>query len=402
MDATTALTRVRRRVADTDKLQIDDATAIDLLNEALHEISTRSESIVYGMYHPCVTGEGQYGLADEFLAVKFCEFNNSGDKYFLTASGVKRNTYLINNEIGSLPLYYTVAGQSSLEKVVAPVTRVVNSLSFNISNQPSNIKVGDIVINTSNADASATITALDTEITVDKWEGQDDVIEKGDTIAVTSADGNTNRGSVTIVKVEQHGGIEVNSYLSGLAVGDKLTVAARKLSTTLRGWTTSSSEAGKPYLYTEEWGGVQFNDLIRILSPDRANKTLLISPAPSFTDKPGDESIFVFGAYRHREITQSHITNRNDELELDDELLPAFYNLLAMKFSEIINSVEDPMTDKYESGYHTKYSEVIGGITDKIREYQTMWASGALTPVKQTLAGITDPVGHPYNKVTIV
>lgn len=402
MNASTILTRARRRVGDSDKRQIDDPLALELLNESLEELSIRSESIVYGQYRPCIADEGQYGLPDTFLSVKFCEFNNRGDRYFLLPDTIKKNTYLINNEIGSQPLYYTVSGQSAHEKVVAPVTAIISSTGFAVANLPDSVAAGDQIVNIDNADASATITSINSgDIFVDRWRGQDDNIQVGDELTVLSADRQTERGTVNVEALHPLGGVEVDQYLSGLTEGDIVRQAERRISATLRGWTTEDSEAEEPFLYVSDWGGVQIGDVVRIVSAYRANKTLVISPPPTFSDNVGDESIFIFGAFQHRTITQSEIDTNNDRLEIDLELISALTNLVCMKFSEVINSIEDTVTERYEIAYQTGYHRVIGGITRKIREYQSMWASGALTPVRQETAGIVDPIGHAYNLVTI-
>ena len=323
MNASTILTRARRRVGDSDGRQIDAPLALDLLNESLEELSIRSECIVYGHYHSCIEAQGKYGLPNNFLSVKFCEFNNRGDRYFLLPDTIKKNTYLINNEIGSQPLYYTVSGQSVIERVVAPVTAVHTLVSFEIANRPDSVKIGDRIINVTNANAITNITFLDDDIIfVDEWQGNADP-------------------------------------------------------------------------------GIALDNQIRIVSPHASNKTLVISPPPTFTDSAGDESIFIFGACQHRQITQTDIDANNDRLEIDHELISALTNLVCMKFSEVINSIEDGMTARYEVAFETEYHRVIGGITRKIREYQSMWASGALTPVRQETAGIVDPIGHAYNLVTI-
>lgn len=402
MNASTILTRARRRVGDRDKRQIDDPLALDLLNESLEELSIRSESIVYGQYRSCIADQGKYGLPDTFLSVKFCEFNNRGDKYFLLPDTIKKNQYLISNEIGSQPLYYTISGQSSQEKVVAPVTAVISATGFAVANLPDSVAAGDSVINTDNADASATITAVNSgDIFVDQWRGQDDNIQVGDELTVLSSDRATTRGTLEVESLHALGGIKVDQYLDGLVEGDIVRQADRRVSTTLKGWTTTESEAGEPFIYVGDWGGIQINDVVRIVSAYRANKTLVISPPPTFTDSIGDESIFIFGAFQHREVTQDDIDANNDRLEIDLELISALTNLLCMKFSEVINTIEDGMTERYEVAFETEYHRVIGGITRKIREYQSLWASGALTPVRQETAGIVDPIGHAYNLVTI-
>ena len=66
---------------------------------------------------------------------------------------------------------------------------------------------------------------------------------------------------------------------------------------------------------------VEVDDELRILAPHLAQHTILISPAPSWSDDAGEESLRLMAALRHYEVTAEHIEDERDILEIDDELL---------------------------------------------------------------------------------
>ena len=66
---------------------------------------------------------------------------------------------------------------------------------------------------------------------------------------------------------------------------------------------------------------VEVGDELRILAPDLAHHTILISPAPSWSDDVGEEALRLMAALRHYDVTAEHIEDGRDILEIDDELL---------------------------------------------------------------------------------
>ena len=66
---------------------------------------------------------------------------------------------------------------------------------------------------------------------------------------------------------------------------------------------------------------VEVGDALRLLAPHLAQHTILISPAPSWSDDRGEESLRLMVALRHYEVTAEHIADERDILEIDDELL---------------------------------------------------------------------------------
>ena len=176
--------RVRRNLSDEHSDYHDAVDVLDDLNQALDDLSIRSQSIVTGIYHPAIEGQGKYGLPDSFLHAHFVGFRNqSGHWYPLTETSIKTNTYFIENVVDSRngagtagqsydPYYYDISGRSAIEKVVAPISEVHTQLSFEIANLPDTVKIGDIVINVTNANATGTITFLDDSIIfINEWVG---------------------------------------------------------------------------------------------------------------------------------------------------------------------------------------------------------------------------------------
>ena len=64
---------------------------------------------------------------------------------------------------------------------------------------------------------------------------------------------------------------------------------------------------------------MQVGDEFRILSPEASRKNLVISPPPTTADEDGTESLFLYYARSHQEITQQLIDDENDRLEIDSE-----------------------------------------------------------------------------------
>ena len=86
-----------------------------------------------------------------------------------------------------------------------------------------------------------------------------------------------------------------------------------------------STEDGETTItYSSLRGGTrttfETDDDVRILSPEDAQKTLVIAPPPDFTDAAGAESIWIYLSRMHRQFKQIDLDRGNDQLELDIEL----------------------------------------------------------------------------------
>ena len=134
--------------------------------------------------------------------------------------------------------------------------------------------------------------------------------------------------STTVSVVESVGNVFVmeRGDIRGLEVGDQILNLTDDLS-------QSNILTIEPYddpefyrvSHTAFVGGedntVEVGDELRILAPDLAHHTILISPAPSWSDDVGEEALRLMAALRHYDVTAEHIEDGRDILEIDDELL---------------------------------------------------------------------------------
>ena len=155
-------------------------------------------------------------------------------------------------------------------------------------------------------------------------------------------------------------------------------------------------------------GGVrntfEVGDTVRILSPDHSTQTLNISPPPDFTSEPGEENIFVYHAHKHRVITQKHIDDENDGLEIDPNLEEAFLHRMCYYASVADKNVADATAEAFEGKYNYYYKRAMPRVREKIRQFRSLWFAGqAIAPVRDVkLIGYSDVVGHTGNSYRIL
>lgn len=321
--------RALRLNSDPHRDLTEEDESLDDLNQALHDISTLSESIVYGQYHRARNGESRYGLPENFLQVHFVGFRPLGGRFYpLNPTGIKKATVINQNQSTGVtpyfyPRYYDISGRSSREKLVAEVTTVHTEFSFEIGALPPEIKIGDPVINVSNAQAESNIAYIDDDIIfVDPWKGQ-----------------------------------------------------------------------ASP--------GITLGNQIRILSTDTALQTLVISPAPTFNDEIGDESIYIYCAVYHRQITGIDVAAENDILDIDPELESALIFLTAHYIAIAEHGVASAEAQLFEAKYEREFHKNMPSINSRIQEFKSLWFDDAYAPYRReiVLTGSTSQTENSQNMV---
>ena len=402
--------RAFRLTGDRNRDLNDDDEALDDLNESLRDLSTRSESIVYGQYYSAVKNQGRYGLDPQFLGVKFIGFKpQDGYFYPLTPGNVKDATVVNQNrQTGYSPYYdpctYDISGRSQEEKVVSRVITVNSQTAFTIANPPSSLKVGDRVFNVTNDNAQATISLLsDTGIEVDEWRGQAyPAISAGDTLRILSSDRATDRGTTTIELLYSPVNFRLASIPTGLTDGDIIINETRDgVETTLEGFVEADPDLPQDLrrAYVEPWGGIKAGDEIRILGLSRETQSLVIAPAPSFDDVPGTESIYVYAAYQHRKIESSHIQSGNDTLDIDVELENALVFMTAYYMAVAEHGIDSPMADRLEARYERSFHQNMPSVNNRIEEYRSMWFGGAYPRYQERLLNERSQTENSQNTV---
>lgn len=368
------------------------AEALDDLNEALRELSTRSESIVFGQYHAAQKDQGEYPLGTDFLQVKFVGFKAKDGKFYdLTRGSVKGGTIVNENrQRGYSPYYepatYDIGGRASTEKVISQVAIVHSQTYFTIANPPSTLKVGDRVINATNSNAQGTITVINsTGIEVDEWKGQTQPsIEVGDTLRILSSNRLTDRGTITVEKVLASTRLQVSALPTGLTAGD-VVIDTDKNDVETKLIASIDTTDDPLQIYLQPWGGIKVGDVIRIESPSRENHTLIISPPPAFTDTAGSESIYVHSAHSHRVITQSNMDIGNDTLDIDAELVSALTFLTASYMATAQHDVTAPEVSMFDAKYEREFHKNMPSVNSRIAEYKSIWFSNPYMHIQEKL-----------------
>ena len=137
---------------------------------------------------------------------------------------------------------------------------------------------------------------------------------------------------------------------------------------------------------------VEVGDVLRILAPHLAQHTILISPAPSWSDGAGEESLRLMAALRHYEVTAEHIEDERDVLEIDDELLESLkYRVCAYASnseSGLAGGRDFMLLSK------TEYYENIDLVRRRVETAISLWENQRVWRIR---ANITGGGGRPNN-----
>ena len=118
---------------------------------------------------------------------------------------------------------------------------------------------------------------------------------------------------------------------------------------------------------------MQPGDEFRILSRTQHRHAIAISPPPRITDKMGEESLYIYLARTHVNITQANIDNLNDEIELDTEFNTTLRYRVLWYASIEENGVDHPAVQAWDIKYETDYRSAFPKANRKIKEYLYTW-----------------------------
>ena len=118
---------------------------------------------------------------------------------------------------------------------------------------------------------------------------------------------------------------------------------------------------------------MQPGDEFRILSRTQHRHAIGISPPPRQTDKMGEESLYIYLARSHVDITQANIDAQNDEIELDTEFNTAIRYRTLWYASIEENGVDHPAAQAWDIKYETDYHSAFPKANRKLKEYLSTW-----------------------------
>ena len=219
--------------------------------------------------------------------------------------------------------------------------------------------------------------------------------------------GNASIEKVADVVSSQHATdneITIDTAYPSVLAGDRIFNLTDKLS---EGTVESVSVSGDvtTVTYSNLLGGTrsQFeaDESVRITSPEKSQKTLVIAPPPDFSDAAGEESIWIYLSRMHRQFKQIDLDRGNDQLELDIELESAILHrtLFYARGGEL--GFKDPETQTQAILYESAYQTVMPHVRRRLKETMSMWRKGLSRSGRGDTVneyGTGAAAGHPFNR----
>ena len=174
--------------------------------------------------------------------------------------------------------------------------------------------------------------------------------------------------------------------LSGVLRGDRVINITDDSEGRVRAVSADFSEVTFEDLAGGDDNRMEVGDEFRILSPEASRKNLVISPPPTTADEDGTESLFIYFARSHQEITQQRIDDGNDTLELDTEFASTLRHRVSYYASLDERGIDHPSTQAHDIKYETSYSRAIIPVRRRIREFISSWrnSKGRLKSIRGT------------------
>ncbi len=143
------------------------------------------------------------------------------------------------------------------------------------------------------------------------------------------------------------------------------------------------------------------DDKVRIVSPEKAHKMLVVAPPPDFNDAAGEESLWIYVSRLHREFKQIDLDRCNDCLELDIELENALLHrtLYYARGGEL--GFKDQETQSHAVMYESSYHTAMPHVRRRLREVMSTWKRGLSRSGRGDTVneyGTAPAAGHPFNR----
>ena len=195
---------------------------------------------------------------------------------------------------------------------------------------------------------------------------------------------------------------EASFYSSAPAYGTKIGDRIFNMTDNSEGEVLELSEGFSQITFKNLFNGerntMEVDDIFRIVSATEHRHAIAISPPPPKTDTFGAESIYLYIARNHKQITQEAIDNENDEIELGSEFDSALRHRVGYYASLEEHGIDHPKTIAFSVQYETDYHKTYPKANRRIRQYLTSWRqqSRRIKP-RRTLKQTADySVRRPY------
>lgn len=331
-----------------------DAKLLTHLNRALRDVTGRSRSIREVIYRQVDAAHSVFGLPEGFLGNDKFAWLTQGQWYPLHRRSLSQVEYLNNSDVFRAwrPFFYDVWGRARIERIVADV--VATSRESDLFRDPD----------------FPTFSETHGFKFEEGLRSVDDV-RVGDRI-INMTDGS--EGFVTEVRNDAP---RVRLFGTELLEGGKRT--------------------------GDDYGRILPGDFVRITSIHAPAHALRVSPPPDSSSATGEEVLWMYLSRRHYVLTQSHIDNVNDGLELDIELETAGLERLIYWCRREELGARDPETVAQATLYEDAYHKAAPDILQRNREHESTWGKPSMSGWRQSieLEGISTPDGHALNNVFV-
>ena len=326
MRAAEAIEYARVLVGDEHGDVNTDAKMLLHLNRTLRDISSRSRCLREGLYLAATPGQSYYGLPEGFLEIDIAAWQQSNGNYLpLTPITMNVASWVNHNSTAGRPRYYDIYGRAAIERVIETVHRI------------GVVPPADGAIDAIELAGSASVRML-----------------RGDTIINISDGSSTGRVAFVreVLNADDNSVRQVIGY------------------TELQNGTRTMLQEG---------------DQVRITSPGTPLHALVISPVPNDAGMAGHEALFLYASRVHREITRQHISDENDNIELDIEFERALLEYLSyqMRRDELGASATESQAQHVIA--ETAYRDALPDVLKRIRAWKVAWHRRQGIPERATL-----------------
>ena len=141
-------------------------------------------------------------------------------------------------------------------------------------------------------------------------------------------------------------------------------------------------------------------DSYEILNPSSDRMALAVHPAPDASDTTGTESIAVIYAAKHRTISAANITDINDDLELDPELITPLITRAVYYGTVEQRGLVDQDVAQLETRYRHEMRIAYPSIRDRIADHVRLWSTDVSLFSRKFDLDATTPYAR--NSVTVI
>ena len=183
--------------------------------------------------------------------------------------------------------------------------------------------------------------------------------------------------------------------------GDRLLNITDGSEAEIIGISPSLKEFDRGYFLGGYDNQLAVEDEVRIVSAEASLHTINIAPPPPKTSEMGEEPLSLYFARSHRVITQQHIDDNNDELELDLEFQSALENRVCYYGSIARYDIDDKRTQTFLGLYESEYRKAMPKVRKRIRADMTLWKKSMVRRVYEGTIVNPPSLRNPYSYLRI-